>query len=75
MSRRLLRPRLFGSRLIAASWIATIALISYFASRGFDSLAGYIEKASWVVSASLLTAGYAVWRRKKRKLREGDPKR
>lgn len=59
---------LLFNALGAASWVAVIAVAGYFFADKFHSLAGYIEKVSWGISAGLLAAGYILWRREKKQL-------
>jgi membrane protein DedA with SNARE-associated domain len=60
---------LIYNALGAISWVTTVALIAFAFGTRIHSLAGYIEKVSWVVSGGIFVVGYFLWRRKK-KLRE-----
>lgn len=61
---------LLYNALGAATWVTAIALIGYLFAPQFHSLAGYIEKVSWGISAALFAVGYLYWRRKKRQIRQ-----
>ena len=61
---------LLYNMLGGASWVATIALIGYVFAVQFQSLTGYIEKASWGIAAAVFGVGYILWRRKKKSLKE-----
>jgi membrane-associated protein len=59
-------PRFFKFNLLgAASWVTTMAFTGYLFANEFESLLGYIEKASWAIAGGLLLAGYLIWRRQK----------
>jgi membrane protein DedA with SNARE-associated domain len=59
-------PRFFKFNLSgAAAWVTGMAFVGYAFANEFDSLLGYIEKASWAISAGLLLFGYVIWRRAK----------
>jgi membrane protein DedA with SNARE-associated domain len=60
---------LLYNALGAISWVTAVSLIAFAFGTKIHSLAGYIEKVSWVVSGAILAVGYFLWRRKK-KLRE-----
>jgi len=60
---------LIYNALGAISWVTTVALIAFAFGTRIHSLAGYIEKVSWVVSGGIFVVGYFLWQRKK-KLRE-----
>jgi hypothetical protein len=47
-----------------------MSLLGYLFAEEMNSLAGYIEKASWAISGGLFAAGYYLWRRKKKQMRE-----
>jgi membrane protein DedA with SNARE-associated domain len=64
------RKFLLFNALGGASWVATIAIIGYSFALTFQSLAGYIEKVSWGISAAVLLGGYYIWRRKKTTLKK-----
>lgn len=55
----------------AVSWVTTIAMSGYLFANQFRSLAGYIEKVSWGITGGIFAAGYVLWRRKKKRMREG----
>lgn len=50
----------------AAVWVSTMALAGFAFANEFESLLGYIEKASWAIAAGLFFFGYWIWRRQKR---------
>ena len=50
----------------AAAWVTTITLVGYAFANEFQTLLGYIEKASWGIAAALFLTGYLIWRREKR---------
>lgn len=56
----------------AVTWVTAISISGYIFAQSFQSLAGYIEKVSWAISAGLFTAGYLLWRRKKKHFRERE---
>ena len=49
----------------AATWVTCMAFVGYAFANEFESLLGYIEKASWAIAAGLFTLGYVIWRRQK----------
>ena len=49
----------------AAVWVTAISLTGYAFANEFDTLLGYIEKASWAIAGGLLLLGYLLWRRRK----------
>jgi membrane-associated protein len=59
---------LLWNALGAVTWVTSVALIAYAFGNKMHSLAGYIEKVSWVVSGSIFVVGYVLWRRKKKHL-------
>lgn len=61
---------LLYNALGAAAWVTTMALVGYAFANKFDSFLGYIEKASWAISAGVFAVGYFVWRREKKEYRE-----
>ena len=64
--KRFLKFNLLG----AAAWVTTITLVGYAFANEFQSLLGYIEKASWAISAGLFLTGYLIWRREKREYKQ-----
>lgn len=64
------RRFLLYNALGAATWVTSMALVGYAFANKFDSLLGYFEKASWVISASIFAVGYFVWRQEKKQWRE-----
>jgi membrane protein DedA with SNARE-associated domain len=48
-----------------AAWVCTMCLVSYAFSSEFNTLLGYLEKASWGITGALFTIGYVVWRKQK----------
>jgi membrane protein DedA with SNARE-associated domain len=61
---------LIYNALGAVAWVTTMALAGYAFANKFDSFLGYIEKASWAVSAGVFAVGYLVWRRQKKDYKE-----
>lgn len=51
----------------AAAWVTTIALIGYAFASEFQTLLGFFEKVSWALGIGLLTLGYLLWRRQKKR--------
>jgi membrane-associated protein len=49
----------------AATWVVGMSFMGYAFANEFNSLLGYIEKASWGIAGGLLLLGYLVWRRAK----------
>jgi membrane protein DedA with SNARE-associated domain len=64
---------LLYNALGAATWVTSVALIAYAFANKIDSLAGYIEKVSWVVSGAIFAIGYIIWRRRKKRLEQFGP--
>jgi membrane protein DedA with SNARE-associated domain len=59
--------RFFKYNLLGAvTWVTTMSLVGYAFANEFDTLLGYIEKASWAIAGGLLLAGYLIWRREKK---------
>lgn len=54
----------------AATWVTSMALAGYLFAGAFRSFQDYFEKGSWAVSVGIFLAGYAVWRRRKKRYRE-----
>jgi membrane-associated protein len=67
------RRFLISNALGAVTWVASVSLIAYLSANKIDSLAGYIEKVSWVVSGTIFAIGYILWRRRKKHLKEFGP--
>ncbi|UWZ81902.1 DedA family protein [Occallatibacter riparius] len=67
------RSFLLYNALGAVTWVTSVAVIAYFSASKIDSLAGYIEKVSWVVSGSIFAIGYIYWRRRKKRLQQFGP--
>ena len=57
----------------AVTWVTSVAVIAYLSAHKIHSLAGYIEKVSWVVSGVLFAIGYTVWRRRRKRLQQFGP--
>ena len=58
--------RFFKFNLLGAgTWVVAMAFAGYAFANEFDTLLGYIEKASWAIAGGLLLAGYLFWRRQK----------
>jgi membrane-associated protein len=51
----------------AATWVVAMSFTGYAFANEFDTLLGYIEKASWAIGAGMLLTGYLIWRREKRR--------
>lgn len=67
------RRFLLYNALGAVTWVTSVAVIAYFTANKIDSLAGYIEKVSWVVSGVIFVVGYSIWRRRKKRLAQFGP--
>lgn len=68
--KRFLKFNLLG----AATWVVIMAFAGYGFANEFESLLGYIEKASWAMAGGLFLIGYFIWRKAKRRYAEQDPK-
>ena len=68
--RRFFKFNLLG----AATWVGVMVFAGYEFASQFDSLLGYIEKASWAVAAGLFAMGYLIWRREKHHFASGQKK-
>ena len=44
-----------------------MACAGYLFANEFDTLLGYIEKASWAISGGLFLTAYLIWRKEKRR--------
>lgn len=53
-----------------ATWVTAMAFVGYAFANEFQSLLGYIEKASWAIAAGLFLFGYIVWRKQKKHFEE-----
>lgn len=53
----------------AATWVTTISLTGYFFASTFQTLLGFFEKLSWVITGAVFTIGFFVWRHKKKSFR------
>jgi hypothetical protein len=42
-----------------------MSFTGYGFANEFETLLGYIEKASWAIAGGLLLTGYLIWRRQK----------
>lgn len=63
--------RFFKFNLLGAvSWVTAISLAGYAFANEFQSLLGYIEKASWGLAGGLLLTGYLIWRRQKKQYQQ-----
>src|SRR5581483_7623616 len=58
----------------AATWVGVMVFAGYEFASQFDSLLGYIEKASLAVAAGLFLMGYLIWRREKHHFARGHQK-
>jgi hypothetical protein len=47
-----------------------MAFAGYAFANEFETLLGYIEKASWAIAGGLLLAGYLIWRRQKHRYQQ-----
>jgi membrane protein DedA with SNARE-associated domain len=56
----------------ATAWVCAMAGAGYAFANEFETLLGYIEKASWAIAAGLFLAGYWIWRREKRHYKEKE---
>jgi len=54
----------------AATWVVIMALIGYAFANQFNTLLGYIEKASWAIGGSMFALGYLYWRRQKTRYKQ-----
>lgn len=54
----------------AATWVAAMSFVGYAFANEFDTLLGYIEKASWAVAGGLLLTGYLIWRHQKHRFQQ-----
>lgn len=61
--RRFVKFNLLG----AATWVVVMAFAGYGFANEFETLLGYIEKASWAMAAGLFLIGYLIWRKAKRR--------
>ena len=59
--RRFLKFNVLG----AAVWATTMSFVGYAFANEFQTLLGYIEKASWAIAAGLFLFGYWIWRKEK----------
>ncbi|MGH9517729.1 MAG: DedA family protein [Terriglobales bacterium] len=58
----------------AATWVCAMAWAGYGFAKEFETLLGYIEKASWAMAAGLFFIGYWIWHRQKHHYRERQNK-
>ncbi len=54
----------------AAAWVVIMSFIGYAFANQFNTLLGYIEKASWAIGGGMFTLGYLIWRREKRRFKQ-----
>lgn len=54
----------------AASWVTAMAMAGYLFANEFNTLLGYIEKASWALAGGLFAFGYFIWRRQKHQFKK-----
>jgi membrane-associated protein len=59
----------------AATWVMAMSFTGYGFANEFETLLGYIEKASWAFAAGLFLFGYIVWRRQKAKFEAREHRR
>ncbi|MES2222578.1 MAG: DedA family protein [Acidobacteriota bacterium] len=53
----------------AVSWVTTICVCGYMFAKEFDTLLGFLEKASWIIGLGVFAIGYFLWRREKKLVR------
>ncbi|HLH06670.1 MAG TPA: DedA family protein [Terriglobales bacterium] len=53
-----------------ATWVVAISLSGFAFANEFNTLLGYIEKASWGIAGGLLLFGYLMWRRQKKRYKQ-----
>ena len=58
----------------AATWVSVMSLTGYAFANEFESLLGYIEKASWGIAGGVFLVGYLLWRRQKQSYKERHSK-
>lgn len=58
----------------AVTWVSAMSWAGYAFANEFQTLLGYIEKASWAIAAGLFFTGYWIWRRQKRNYEERHTK-
>jgi membrane protein DedA with SNARE-associated domain len=51
----------------AMTWVTTMAMVGFLFASEFQNLLGFFEKVSWAMAAALLTIGYLLWRRQKKR--------
>lgn len=56
--RRFLKYNVLG----AIAWVCTMAFVGYGIANAFQSMLGYLEKASWAIAGGIFLAGYLFWR-------------
>lgn len=54
----------------AATWVTAISITGYLFANEFGTLMGFLEKVSWILAGAVFTAGFFLWRHKKKALRE-----
>jgi len=54
----------------AAVWVTVISFIGYGFANEFNTLLGYMEKASWAIAAVLFAVAYLIWRHQKKTYRK-----
>lgn len=64
--RRFFKFNLLG----AATWVVIMSFIGYAFANQFNTLLGYIEKASWAIGVGMFTLGYLIWRREKKRYKQ-----
>lgn len=67
--------RFFKFNLLGAgTWVVAMSFTGYAFANEFDTLLGYIEKASWAIAGGLLVMGYLLWRRQKHRYQQQQRK-
>lgn len=59
----------------AGAWVAIMSFMGFVFANEFQTLLGYIEKASWAIAAGWFVVGYLIWRRQKHKYRDAQQKK
>ncbi len=68
--------RFFKFNLLgAATWVTVMTFCGYAFANEFNTLLGYIEKASWAMAGGLFVIGYLIWRQQKHHYQQRNQKR
>lgn len=65
---------LLFNALGATTWVISMALLGFAFADQFKNLLTYFEKASWIMVTVLVTLGYLIWRRQKKRFEERHKK-